>query len=552
MYDCEQMNPSTYTPKKIVVCCDGTWNKPEVRLDRKRYRPTNVLRVARAVSPVDDHGHHQIIYYDSGVGTDGGIGYRMLGGATGYGLSSRIIKAYRFVCHNYVAGDELYFFGFSRGAYTVRALAGMIGAVGLLYSTDLHKLPTAFRYYNTHPQKRKNLPFYDEFIASHHTRQITIRFLGVWDTVGALGLPIPYIGPLTRRWVGFFNTEIGSHIEYGYHALAIDERRSPFKPNLWSKLEDNPDRPSCTKDVCQTWFPGSHSDVGGGAYNITLSSETLLWMVKRAIDCGLHFPPNFPKEIQKNINREASKPENSLSLFYKGLIPLGVFPRDRVIGNRPKITRLHFKTPSNSPLFRNIKERLFTESNLTVNEMIHESAFQKYVACEISEKGNCYQPNNLSPAINKLSVFREKYYCKRDQPRKRLHATGQVSRNDIYEDCRIIDFSPHGGAKLQMSDLQNRIGQTLKLEIHESEYFGTSHRGEVVWQNKFSLGLKFSAKVLGSCKIALMQTTMNQVVPWQQLEEVIYPYYKSTGGRPPHRMAQFESPDGRSPLDKAS
>ena len=351
------MNSTTYTPKKIIVCCDGTWNKPEVVLNPKRYRPTNVLRLARAVSTADSDGNHQVIYYDSGVGTDGGIGHRIVGGATGYGLSSRIIKAYRFVCHNYVDGDELYFFGFSRGAYSVRALAGMIGAVGLLYTEDLHTLPTAFRYYNTHPDKRKQLSFYDDFIANHHTRQIAIKFLGVWDTVGALGLPIPYIGPLTRRWVGFFNTEIGSHIEYGYHALAIDERRGPFKPNLWSKLEENLERRSRTKDVCQVWFPGSHSDVGGGAYETTLSSEALLWMVNRAVDCGLHISTNFRHEVQQQINRESSKPENSLSLLYKGLIPLGVLPHQRVIGNRPKIEKLLTKTPSSSPALKNFKQR---------------------------------------------------------------------------------------------------------------------------------------------------------------------------------------------------
>ncbi len=488
------MKSATYIPKKIVICCDGTWNKPEVIRNPKRYRPTNVLRLARSVLTADNDGRHQVIYYDSGVGTDGGIGHRIVGGATGYGLSSRIIKAYRFVCHNYVKGDELYFFGFSRGAYSVRALAGMIGAVGLLKTENLHTLPTAFHYYNTHPKKRKQLSFYDEFIANHNTQQVTIKFLGVWDTVGALGLPIPYLQPLTRKWVGFFNTEIGSHIEYGYHALAIDERRGPFKPNLWSKLEHNPEQSSSTKDVCQVWFPGSHSDVGGGAYDPTLSNEALLWMVNRAIACGLHFQQNFQQEIQRHINRETSKPENSLSFFYKGLIPLGVLPHQRVIGNRPKIERLLDKTPNTSPALKNFTQGFFTHPHLAVNEMIHESAFQKYVACEISEKGNCYQPSNLTPAINKLSVFREKYYRKRHLFRRQLNANGQVVLSHHTEECRIIDFAQDGGAKLQMSDLQNRIGQTLNLRIHDSEYFGTEYRGEVVWQNKFSMGLKFLQK----------------------------------------------------------
>ena len=485
------MNSSQYVPKKIVVCCDGTWNKPEVTRNHKEYRPTNVLRLARSVAPVDDEGRHQIIYYDPGLGTDGGVGHRIVSGATGYGLSSRIIKAYRFVCHNYVEGDELYFFGFSRGAYTVRALAGMIGAVGLVKTDDLHTLPTAFRYYNTHPKKRTALPFYQEFISSHQTREVTIKLLGVWDTVGALGLPIPYIGPFTKRWVGFFNTELGCNVEYAYHALAIDERRGPFKPNLWSHLERNPDRPSRTKDVCQVWFPGSHSDVGGGAYHTLLSNETLLWMINRAEDCGLHFLPNVQTAIHKTINREASRPEDSLSLFYRGLIPLGVFPHQRVIGNRPEIDRLFAKTSSKSPILKSMTTRFFSQPHLAVNEMIHESAFQKYVSCEMSEKENCYQPKNLSPAINKLSVFREKYYRKRQHPRLRLNMKGQVLANRIKEDCRILNFSSNGGAKLQVEKLHNRIGQSLVLEILDAEHLGTAYHGEVVWQDKFTVGLKF-------------------------------------------------------------
>ena len=485
------MKPTSYTPKKIVICCDGTWNKPEVRPNTKQYRPTNVLRIARALSNTDTTGRHQILYYDSGIGTDGGFGHRLIGGITGYGLTGRIIKAYRFVCHNYVEGDELFFFGFSRGAYTVRALAGMIGAVGLLHSQDLHNLPTAFGYYNTHPEKRKHLPFYEAFIASHHTREIRIKFLGVWDTVGALGVPIPYLGPFTRKWVGFFNTELGSHIEYAYHALAIDERRGPFKPSLWSQCEQHPDRLSCTKDVCQVWFPGSHSDVGGGTRETALSNESLLWMVNRARDCGLHFPESFREQTRKALNREGSRPHNSLSLFYKGLIPLGIFPHQRVIGNRPSIERLFDRTPHTSPVLQKAKQSFFRQSTLVVNEMIHESAFQKYVACEISEKGNCYQPPNLSPAINKLAVFREKYYRTRQQPRVQLHVKGRAFTNHSDEECRIIDFSEDGGVRLQMDDLHNRSGQTLNLEIRKPDGDGTVYQGKVVWQNKFSVGLRF-------------------------------------------------------------
>ena len=178
--------------KRIIICCDGTWNEAE-RLDSEnRQTSTNVLRMVRAISPVDtDSGMQQIVFYQTGIGT-GGIGIlkgltRLLGGLTGLGISSNIQNAYRFIANNYTDGDEIYLFGFSRGAYTARSLAGMIGAVGLLHKADLDLLPKVYEYYRTPPRRRSRSKYF-ELVAGLRRRFPKIAFLGVWDTVGSLGL----------------------------------------------------------------------------------------------------------------------------------------------------------------------------------------------------------------------------------------------------------------------------------------------------------------------------------------------------------------------------
>lgn len=265
--------------KRLVICCDGTWNKPD-----QKDKTTNVVYTARAVLPVDPEGVPQVVFYDRGVGT-GNVLDRFSGGAFGKGISTNIQDAYRFIVHNYEAGDELYFFGFSRGAYTVRSTAGLIRNAGVLKKANADRIADAYALYRgeSKPSDRASIEFREQF--SHEPR---VHFIGVWDTVGSLGVPVSGLRFLTKGKYQFHDVQLSSHVDHAYHALAIDERRGPFAPTLWTCPKDAPNQ-----SVEQVWFAGVHSNIGGGYPDRGLSDQALVWMIEKAQGAGLAFDPEI-------------------------------------------------------------------------------------------------------------------------------------------------------------------------------------------------------------------------------------------------------------------
>ncbi len=205
--------------KRIVICCDGTWNRPEQPV------PSNVVRTARAVLPTGRDGVSQVVFYDEGVGTGNRID-RLLGGAFGDGLVRNIADAYRFLVHNYAAGDELFLFGFSRGAYTARSLAGLLRNSGLLHKAHADRFTAAFDLYRRQDAPPSS-PEAQAFRAAH-SREVGVHFLGVWDTVGSLGIPLRGLRYLTMRRHQFHDVELSGSMRNAFQALAVDERRFPF------------------------------------------------------------------------------------------------------------------------------------------------------------------------------------------------------------------------------------------------------------------------------------------------------------------------------------
>ncbi|MBI4898666.1 MAG: DUF2235 domain-containing protein [Actinobacteria bacterium] len=266
--------------KRLIVCCDGTWNKPD------NLYVTNVEKIARTVDtdPTNAGGVQQLVEYISGVGANFYWTDRLLGGAFGLGLFANVVKAYRFLALNYEPGDEIYVFGFSRGAYTARSLVGMVDRVGLLTSDALinEKLPEAVDRYRQRGGKGRAFGSSNEEFKRDCCHEPEITFLGVFDTVGALGVP----GLLARRH-RFHDVTLSARVACARHALAIDERRIKFEPSLWEVDEslgvDQGQR------VKQVWFEGAHSDVGGGYDETGLSDTALLWMADEARAAGLAF-----------------------------------------------------------------------------------------------------------------------------------------------------------------------------------------------------------------------------------------------------------------------
>ncbi|MHC4845333.1 MAG: DUF2235 domain-containing protein [Planctomycetota bacterium] len=299
--------------RALVVCCDGTWNTPDQE-DGGVPSPTNVVRLYNCLVEQTDT-RKQLRYYHPGVGTEGGLLTRTAGGAYGKGLGQNILSAYRWLGSRYEPGDDVYLFGFSRGAFTVRSLAGMVAACGLLdlreedIDEQWERVGYAYeRCYRVDPDDRPDLEAKKRW-ALH--RPVKIRFIGVWDTVGALGIPddLAILNLLDKpeNW-RFHDASLGDDVVTARHAVALDEQRASFAPTLW---EEKPGR-----DVAQVWFPGVHSDVGGGYGDNRLADGALAWMIREAKAADLVFDDDMVAQLKAD---ERGTLHDSVRGVFKGL-----------------------------------------------------------------------------------------------------------------------------------------------------------------------------------------------------------------------------------------
>jgi uncharacterized protein (DUF2235 family) len=278
--------------KHLVVCCDGTWKNEDDG------SPSNVWKLYGLLAATDGAGNPQRAFYQPGVGADRSrsrlrrTASRVGGGAFGLGLDANILDAYRWLIREYEPGDAFWLFGFSRGAYTARSLAGLLRNCGLLRPPHEDRIKLAMALYRARdPSAHPDAPQSQSFRRNYSREVEEIRFLGVWDTVGALGVPSA-LGGLAGLWnrrYQFHDVQLSSRVKNACHALAIDEARPEFAPTLWR--DDDPDGGTLeSRDtVEQVWFIGSHSDVGGGYRDSGLSDLTLEWMKSKAAACGLRF-----------------------------------------------------------------------------------------------------------------------------------------------------------------------------------------------------------------------------------------------------------------------
>jgi hypothetical protein len=308
--------------RRLIVCCDGTWNWPDAQ------RETNVVRLLRALKPVDN-GIAQIVHYHEGVGT-GNLLDRIVGGGAGIGLSASVKACYGFLVDNYQEHDEIFLFGFSRGAYVMRSLAGFIGEIGMMRKHNMHRFAEVWNWYWRAKNKRK--PEQLEQLAPDRCRHVDIECIGVWDTVGALGIPGSRLCAATFE---FHETSLGPHVRHAFQALAIDERRGNFQGAVWVPFdpgrrlrgaphEEAPQAAAPAHDgppqvLEQAWFPGVHSNVGGGYPEHGVSDTPYLWMLSKlqgllGLDqsCVVGSLDNKPAE-----RYPGGKLEDSRTLFWK-------------------------------------------------------------------------------------------------------------------------------------------------------------------------------------------------------------------------------------------
>lgn len=281
--------------KRIVIFAGGTWIR---RLDASDPECTNVFRICEFLEDQDQVG---IAINGIGVINQIGIGgiyergtwSKLKAAATGYGITAKIENLYASLVDHYAPGDLIYMFGFSRGAYLLRSLAGMINACGIVRKEGKHehaKKSEAFRCY-----KKGNEDQQKAFREKHSYPPATIQMLGLFDTVKALGLPWAWVENLNPFDSNFHQIEINPLIRTVYHALAIDENRESFLPTPFDKDRKNDDQ-----ILEEVWFSGSHSDVGGGFRSRGLADISLAWMIRNAKDQGLRFKEETSSSLREN------------------------------------------------------------------------------------------------------------------------------------------------------------------------------------------------------------------------------------------------------------
>jgi uncharacterized protein (DUF2235 family) len=273
--------------KRLAIFLDGTWNTLN--------NNTNVWRLKSLCVPSTPD---QLIYYGEGVGTR--LGEKVRGGAMGFGIDHEIVDAYTWLVQVFAPGDEIFIFGFSRGAYAARSLSGLISTCGVLEPGAPLSIEQLYARYRREGKSisqlvhgpQDGLGLEERWIVKY-CRQTPIKMVGVWDTVGAMGNPLePMRAKVTKYH--FLNTHLRLTNEFAFHALAIDEHRKDFEPTLWTRTTDNaasasapPPRPIA--NVEQRWFVGAHANVGGGYPSDILAQPPLKWLMDKASALGLQF-----------------------------------------------------------------------------------------------------------------------------------------------------------------------------------------------------------------------------------------------------------------------
>lgn len=354
--------------KRLAIFLDGTWNAVDSN--------TNVWRMRALCAPTSRDGKHQAIYYEIGVNG-------FYGGVFGKGLSENIRLAYEWLIENYNDGDEIFIFGFSRGAYTARSLAGLISKLGILKPGspigvaqlyDRYKRSDEQTIWELNEQQDagtlKDATLEERWMLKYSQRA-KIKMVGVWDTVGSLGIPAFSIEGISRSTFGFLHTGLRIHIQHGYHALAIDEHRRDFAPTLWDVRRANDPKatraaPRSIDSVEQRWFVGAHANVGGGYASDLLAQAPLRWIMKKASLHGLSF--------RNDVDIDGDAVNASITDSY-GDFGYGFYSK--------------FK----SPVFRKIGEEPLVREDGThsnVNETIDLSVFERWRAVP------SYRPQNIT------------------------------------------------------------------------------------------------------------------------------------------------------------
>ena len=359
--------------KRIALFLDGTWNNVQDN--------TNVWRLKCLCLQSPE----QIVYYSAGVGTQSGE--HLSGGMFGIGINEEVTNAYEWLVEHYESEAQIFIFGFSRGAFTARSLAGFISKCGLLKPGSPVSLKQLYERYRKGTAQSvralgrvaaTELSQEDQWI-KEYSRAIPIWFQGVWDTVGALGVPLPCMPKVSRADFAFLETDLRINYTHAYHALAIDEHREAFAPTLWTKVTPKVGDtypPRTIDKVEQRWFVGAHANVGGGYEDDLLAQIPLSWLMSKAVGHGLLFRDTVVIDGDEN----SCPIHDSLAEMAHGIYEILTFGKHfyRPIGIEPADAGDAITT--------------------TINESIDGTVFDRW------RDDATYRPNNLSEWAKRRKV----------------------------------------------------------------------------------------------------------------------------------------------------
>ncbi len=373
--------------KRLLCFFDGTWNRRDAKGEQ-----TNVAKLCDVVPETDGKGIRQLAHYEIGIATSKSLGRLTFAvGAIGYEVGDRIQNGCRFLAENYEPGDEIYIFGFSRGAFQASALAELIALFGLPRADALDTIPALWDLYQAHGETPKSA--HVEAFRAAGRYPVSIRCLGVWDTVGNLGVPLVRLGKFNRA-LALHSTQIPAAVDVALHALSIDEPRGPFSPTLWTKPKGASLR--WGQIVEQVWFPGCHANVGGGYPNTKLSDISLHWMAERVMGAtGVAFDlERLRAATNPNpLGLEVSPTSDTLFRFSR-LLPFVRLINDDVRG----ISILRWA------LLGRWRSSRLPPGHESVNEHVHQSAIRRFGRRVRVQRGRRtverpYLPRTLEMAI---------------------------------------------------------------------------------------------------------------------------------------------------------
>ncbi len=439
--------------RKLVVLSDGSWITPQFRSKNRRV-PGNATLAFHSIAENNENGDEQIRYLHD-LEAKPALFRRVMRRTFGFGMKAEIFNSYTFLSQNYRGEeDEIYLFGAGLGACNIRRLTDLLDKVGILPPEKLDLLPEAYEYSQI-PEEALDTPG-AKALADHLPSQpARIRFLGCWDTVGSHGLPLPGLHRISQSWMTFHDHKINANVESAYQALALDERRSRFKPGLWIGAHS-----PTTTAVEQVWFPGSHENIVGGRRDSRLSDIALRWLLDCAAEQGLHI--------------DAKKLDELIAPDITGRIAMD---RRKVQGvNDP------FKNQINRPI--GMASKGFPPE--FEPEKLHESVLKRR---ELDKK---YRPRQLaSLSDSDIPVYRERMDAmidKRRHLRTKIDWPGFIITNETKMNVSLVDYS-RSGAKVWY---QGKLPKGTELVLQSSRAFSEGLKSRVVWVQDNFLGLEFA------------------------------------------------------------